>query len=130
MTAHARWLLGCLWVSPLTLGCSLGEPVTCSGIDCTDALVVDLGGAVPSSYTIEARGPNETRRFTCSEASLCNEAVFEGFTPFQVTVRVTWSGGSVEQVVAPMYEVVQPNGPDCPPTCRRALVTITIPEAQ
>jgi len=112
---------GLLW------GCSLGEPVTCSGIECTSALVVDLGGAVPSSYTIEVRGPNETRRFTCTEASLCNEAVFDDFTPTRVTIRVTWPGGSLEQEVTPGYEVVQPNGPGCPPICQRAVVTITIP---
>lgn len=126
MTVRGRlWIVGLLGAAPLP-GCSLGEPVTCSGIECANALVVDLDGA-PSSYVIEARGPNETRRFTCTEVSLCNEAVFENFTPTQVTIRVTWSDGSVEQVVTPAYEVVQPNGPDCPPICRRAVVTITIP---
>jgi len=127
---RARWRLlvvGLLavWVLP---GCSLGEPVACSGIECTNSLVVvDLDGAVPSSYVIEVQALNETRRFTCTAVSLCNGAVFDDFTPTQVTIRVTWSGGSVEQVVTPAYEVVQPNGPDCPPVCRRAVVTITIP---
>lgn len=120
-----RWaLLGAVSAGP---ACSLGEPVTCTGIECTSALVVALEGAVPSSYAIEVRGPNETRRFTCTEASLCNEAVFEGFTPVQATIRMEWSGGTFEEVVTPVYETVQPNGPDCPPICRRAVVTIEIP---
>ena len=114
-------------VAAVLVGCSLGEPVTCGGIECTDALVVELGGVVPPTYTIEARANNETRRYTCTEASLCTEAVFGGFTPDLVTIRVTWAGGSVEQVVTPVYEVVQPNGLDCPPVCELALVTISIP---
>jgi hypothetical protein len=127
MTAGGGLLVAGLWVSCLLAGCSLGEPVTCTGIECSNALVVELGGGVPSSYTIEARGNNEIRSYTCTEASLCREAVFTGFTPTQVTIRVTWSGGSAEEVVTPSYEVVQPNGPDCPPTCRLAVVTITLP---
>lgn len=126
MTAGWRLLVAGFWAAWLLPGCSLGEPVTCSGIECANALVVDLDGAVPSSYTIEARAANETRRFTCTAASLCNEAVFDDFTPTEVTIRVTWSGGSMEQVATPKYDLVQPNGPDCPPICRRAVVTITI----
>lgn len=123
-----RWrVMGAMGAGGLLLGCSLGEPVTCSGVECANALVVDLDGAVPSSYTIEVSAANQTRRFTCTAANLCGEAVFSDFTPPEVTIRVTWSGGNAEQVVMPAYEVVQPNGPDCPPTCRRALVTITIP---
>ena len=119
-----------VWVGGLLAGCSLGEPVTCTGIVCTSALVVALDGAVPSSYTIEARGPNETRRFTCTEASLCTEAVFEDFRPTQVTIEVTWAEGSTAQTLTPVYETVQPNGPDCPPVCLIAVVTITIPAPQ
>lgn len=129
MTPVRRSLGRCALLGAVVAGpaCSLGEPVTCTGIQCTNALVVEFQGAVPSSYTIEVRGPNETRRFTCTEASLCQEAVFEGFTPVQATIRLEWSGGTFEEVVTPVYQTVQPNGPDCPPICLRGVVTIEIP---
>jgi hypothetical protein len=43
--------------------------------------------------------------------------------PEQVTLSVSVAGVVlVSKTVTPTYEVMQPNGPDCPPTCRSGLI--------
>ena len=102
------------------LSCSDG---VCTLIGCTDGLTVVLRGDVPAGVTIVATAADGSQRTAQCESGPCRVA-FEGFHPEEVSVRVTWSDGSVAVTVRPQYMVSQPNGPNCPPTCRSDRVLI------
>lgn len=109
----------------------------CTEIGCSDEVAVIVSGALPAAYTIDlAAAGLETISLTCtngqsSEASIheCRPdgAVFRGLAPDEVTVTLTWEGGIVSDTVQPTYATTQPNGPDCPPTCRQGSLTLTLP---
>jgi hypothetical protein len=49
------------------------------------------------------------------------------FTPEEVDLVLTWDGDWITQTLHPTYTVREPNGPRCPPRCRRSLEHITLP---
>jgi hypothetical protein len=54
------------------------------------------------------------------------EAVQQG-RPVSLTVRVTQAGGELAQhTFSPQYATIQPNGPDCDPTCHVARDSATV----
>ncbi len=117
------------------LGACSDDPLTglqvCNQVGCDDGVMVTLTGEVPPIFTIKISGPDlETRTFEWDCVSnpcrgwrgafLANE------TPSEVTVEVSWEGGTVTSTFKLEYEIHQPNGPDCPPTCRQAQIQMLL----
>ncbi len=112
-------------------------PHACTEIGCTNELKIVIDGALPATYTIELAAPGlETVSLTCvngqsSEASIheCRPdgAVFRGLTPDEVTVTFTSDAAIVSDNLRPTYTTIQPNGPDCPPTCRQGTAKLSLP---
>lgn len=99
----------------------------CTEIGCSDGIVVEVNGAT-SDLTIEATGEDgEQQTLTCqvSSGDFCF-AQFAGFTPAQVTIRVAGDSQAIAVTLEPAYEVSQPNGPNCEPTCLTARVSIQL----
>lgn len=123
----------------LFAACTPAQPTVraCTEIGCSDELRIVVDGALPPTYTIDLAAPGlEPVSLTCtngqsSEASIheCRPdgAVFRGLAPDEVTVTLTWEGGIVSDTLHPTYAEAQPNGPDCPPTCRQGTATLTMP---
>ena len=114
----------------LAAGCSTAaEPKTCTEIGCTSGLTIKLDAAPAGPIRVEllAGGENGARYVVdCPTVQGCaGGAWFPGFTGDYAVVRATTSEGAFNWEVRPTYSVVQPNGPDCPPTCRTATVTLS-----
>jgi hypothetical protein len=116
---------------------TLALPLFLASCDCTEAgcasgLEVRLGQPVTEPLTIEAYslGPDNPRYvYTCSDASRCNMsgAFFEDYLPSSVSIRVTVGARTRTQSAQPAYRSFSPNGRDCGPTCRTAVVDIAAP---
>lgn len=109
----------------LLAGCPPTSPRACTLIGCTDGLGVEVSGAPAGPYRIELEVPGEAQRrvFRCDTPGACAPAFFE-VTPEVATVHLVTAAGTRSQQVRPAYNVTQPNGPDCPPRCRQARVTV------
>jgi hypothetical protein len=114
----------------LTLAGCQGITGACTLIGCHSGLVVQLDRAPAGAYRIEAfvaeSGPRQV--FDCAGVAQCGaETRFDDFTPETVTVRVITAAGTTTQTFQPSYSKYQPNGAECGPTCRTAVVTATLP---
>jgi hypothetical protein len=113
--------------------CSAPAPApaqrACTMIGCEDGLTVVVEGTPRGAYRVEARAEGEPPRVReCTSPEACGQVFFAGFLPGEVTVEVTAVGGArSSRTVRPRVETVQPNGPDCPPTCRQGRVTVPWP---
>lgn len=106
----------------------------CTQIGCDSGLMVRLDALPTGAFTVDVYSgtPNASPsyRYECTPGALpCLQDIFFadflGVDPF---IRVTTTNGSVlTQVTGLNYESYRPNGPNCPPDCRRALTTVTIP---
>jgi hypothetical protein len=121
-----------LIASTLTLcaaSCDVLSPRACTQIGCNDGFTVALEGSLPASYTVTISydGGDPFVRH-CSPTQPCQRVVFGADVIAQVvTVRVEGSDLDLTREVTPKYEILQPNGSDCPPTCQRAEVTVSVP---
>lgn len=109
--------------------CSNSYGEVCTLIGCESGLSVELVGDVPEEYTISVEpadgGPSRT--VECGPESACGAAVFfADFTPDSVRVTVEADGTTTSEPFKPSYELVRPNGPDCPPECRQATVVVEL----
>lgn len=107
-------------------GCDGSVDVACTEIGCSDGLAVVVHGQSGAQYDVEASATGgETRTGSCViDVSGSCSVFFYGFLPDEVTVAVTGAGQQMFSTLQPAYEDVQPNGPDCPPTCRQATIAI------
>ena len=81
---------------------------------------------VGTTVTLELRPTPWTVR--CGVDVDCSSGVF--FSDLRVDaveIRVENERGVTFTEVQPTYEETEPNGPDCPPTCYRAEVTVDTP---
>jgi hypothetical protein len=111
----------------------------CPKIICFDMLGVYLVGIRSDDYTLTAVAPDGTSvqvrcvdeigqsgaragqaRAECGRTSGIRPytILFLDFTPEIVTVTLAWDGNEISQKLEPEYDLYQPGGPDCPPTCR------------
>jgi len=107
--------------------CNVVGPSACTLIGCT-GLVVDVTGApsqTPVSVVVTAPD-GSTRSATCTSATGTCPVSFPDFTPASLTVRVSSGTQSTELTVQPGYLLTRPNGPECPPECRSARVTVAL----
>jgi hypothetical protein len=122
----------------------------CPTMMCIDTLGVYLVGFRSDDFTLTATTPDGTRvqvrcvdytgqsggslgrvRVECGgNAGLRpRSVVFFGFTPEILTVTLTWDGNEISQEFEPEYNLYQPAGPDCPPTCRTGGVVLNVLES-
>ncbi len=100
----------------------------CTKIGCESGLSVVVEGTPPAPYRVEARAAGESPRVReCPSPQECGQIFFADFLPAEVTVEVIAGAERSSRTVRPQVETVQPNGPDCPPTCRQARVTVPWP---
>jgi hypothetical protein len=123
---------GAFAVALLSTACSTPSPApaqrACTMIGCEDGLAVEIDGTPQGAYRVEARAPGESPRVReCASPAACGQIFFAGFLPEEVTVVVTAGDATSSRTVRPQVETVRPNGPDCPPTCRQARVTVPWP---
>lgn len=114
----------------LPAGCAPAAPAPriCTKIGCESGLSIEVEGAPQDPYRVEARAAGETPRVReCPSPPECGRIFFPDFLPAEVTVEVIAGGERSSRTVRPNVEVVQPNGPGCPPTCRQVRVTVPWP---
>jgi hypothetical protein len=116
----------------VVVGCSLveGPETICTLIGCESGLHVRLETLPAGAVKIEVFGRSSdgmpAYTYDCT-ASSCDQTVFfPGLILEQGSVRVTSSAGSRTTAIRPFYVSHRPNGPDCPPDCRQATVTVPI----
>ena len=124
----ALLIVGCIVAEVGLSACD--DPIghDCTLIGCFDGLQVDIRGLADTEYEVVAEGlEGESRTGECvvSSDGTCR-VMFVGFYPSEVTLSVTGADQQVSVKLQPAYEESQPNGPDCPPTCRNATVAIDL----
>ena len=109
-------------------GCAQSPPPSevCTLIGCDSGLTVVVEPGPSGEYTVRAETSGDSARTVqCTAMQPCaGGAFFRDFTPERATIQVIAGGDTTVQAVAPSYETLQPNGAECPPTCRRATVTV------
>ena len=106
-------------------GCDLTGPSACTLIGCTGLVVEVTGAPALTPVTVVVTAPDgSTRSGTCTSAGGACPVSFFDFTPATITIRVSTGTQTTEVTRQPMYEVTRPNGPECPPECRNARVTV------
>lgn len=126
------FVIGCLAILSLTACSTPTDPDTgsdriCTMIGCDSGITIVLENPPAGPYRIEAyvysQGPRYVHR--CERQSGCATRVFfPEFTPYRVFVEVISDVGTQRYEVVPKYQESQPNGPDCPPLCRTAVVRL------
>lgn len=124
-----RTLLLSLPLALLLTACSGStDPVrVCTLIGCDSGIELVLENPPTGAYRIEAYVYSEGPRYVyrCERQSGCNDRVFLAeFTPYRVFVEVISESGAQRYEVVPTYQESQPNGPNCPPTCRKAVIRL------
>jgi len=114
----------------------------CTLVDCLGSGVTLELENLPadSSYQVEVTNPaGESLALSCdgndmqgSAAIQCSsEKVYisleEDYAPEEFTVTITLNGEQLSEVFHPNYEISQPNGEGCPPTCYYATVVMKMP---
>lgn len=115
----------------------------CTEIGCTDGLTLRLlapeTGFADGSYVAAVTLGDDTSTCTWEVSGAvsgeCETTVFTSTeialtfmsTPAEVSLELTRDGSTVvTQALTPDYDTVQPNGPDCEPTCRQAVIPIEL----
>jgi hypothetical protein len=115
----------------------------CTLIGCYDSLTLEFSHPLSENYTLQLTSSiGETTSITCTTSSaegqisptanlsaMCqpNSIIISNYTPQKVTITITWNGGSYTSTATPTYQSVQPNGPNCPPTCSQATWQLDLP---
>ena len=114
-----------LLVAAFGSACDGVGPTACTLIGCTGLVVEVTGAPGQTPVTVVVTAPDgSTRSSTCTSTSGSCPVSFPDFTPTSVTIRVSTATQTTEVTTQPMYEVTRPNGPECPPECRNARVTV------
>ena len=146
-----RYLVGFLNLCVVGLAVlSLGCVQDCPQAGCDDSVRVGLVPEIEVAYDVALVLDGAAEAFTCvryyddlreewlwrpqpplPHHSLCSGEEFELWFVYRAppeSVEITlsaedgsWNGSLT---ASPTYQVVQPNGPDCPPTCHQAGLTI------
>jgi len=108
------------------LGCSDLSGRHCTLVACSNGISVRVEGLSEADISVTS-ATGETRGSTCPpfEPSIC-VAHFPDFTPEEATIRVEAGERQLSVTTNPAYDVLQPNGPECDPTCLQATVTISL----
>jgi len=105
----------------------------CEMVGCDSGLTVRLTGDPTAPFRVEvfagAPGQQPMYVYECADVSRCRQdAFFPGLILESAAIRVTTAGGSRLTTFDRIeYRTYRPNGDDCPPECRQAMVTADIP---
>jgi hypothetical protein len=102
---------------------------TCTLIGCDDGWAVEIvGGTLPATYTVRAVVDGRVvATHACTPDNPCGRQLFlPGLTAAQADLEIVGADLDLRWTVRPEYQLVQPNGPDCPPTCRQARVQVRL----
>ena len=98
----------------------------CTLIGCNNGLAVEVNSSLAQSFTVNVQtGTQVIHTFRCDPGQPCR-AFIENQTPEEVTVHLQTGQGTVSRSYRPEYRMNRPNGPDCPPACRQATVTVNV----
>lgn len=103
----------------------------CTEIGCESGIEVVLESPPAGAYRVEATVGGSAARYVyqCADEEGCAGRIFfPEFTPYRVFIEVTDATSTERYEVVPEYTEHRPNGPDCPPLCRNAV--IRLPEDQ
>lgn len=123
-----RRTAGLTILANLVWACGVSD-TACTLIGCSSGLIVRVSGLPegPATLTLQVEGQPPVIR-ACSSAELCElpGVQFTDQTPANATVLVTSGEFSKSFTISnPAYEDLRPNGADCPPVCRSAVVTLS-----
>jgi len=124
----AKYLAACGLA--LASGCDLLGPGDCTLIGCANGLTIALQSKPTVAYRVEVQASafSPVFVFECPDPARCTDQVrFDDFTPQTATVTITTERGTARQLVQPNYVESRPNGPNCEPLCRRAVVQLPAP---
>lgn len=99
----------------------------CTLIGCDSGLEIILENEPAGPYRIEAFVYSDGPRYVyeCSSTTGCQDRVFlADFTPDRIFIEVIRAGGTERYEVLPEYRESRPNGPNCPPLCRTAIIRL------
>jgi hypothetical protein len=108
--------------------CETPTGAACTLIGCSDGLTVEVHATSGMRVEVKASAAgDEMRTGTCTvlPSGTCTVR-FDDFKPESVSLVVSSEGQPATVTVTPTYEVVQPNGPDCPPACHQATVSVEL----
>jgi hypothetical protein len=115
----------------LAAGCGSDAVSVCPLLGCMSGLTVHLASLPAAPFRLEITVDGDldvVYSYDCTTAVRCNQDVmFPGLTAdnVHVTVRV---GNAVRSTdAAPSYIRSHPNGPNCPPECLTATITVLPP---
>lgn len=113
----------------LPLGCRSIVTGDCTLIGCSSGLMVSFATQPTMAYKVEVNSGvgGSTYTFDCPDPSRCSSAFFPDYLPDRVFITVTTLRGSQRTEATPQYQVHEPNGASCPPSCRNGQVTVALP---
>ena len=129
MTSRRGLIAVCAWLAVTGLvACDDVVGRGCTEIGCFDGLRVVVQGDPDVEYEVVASEPGGvTRTGDCQAVSDSSCSVyFPGYQPGEVTLVVTGPDQVLSLTVQPAYQESQPNGPDCPPTCRSSTIEVDL----
>lgn len=111
------------------LSCARDPAITgvCTEIGCESGIEVILESPPTGAYRVEASVGGSVPKYVyeCTSEAGCAERIFfPEFTPYRVFIEVTDATGTERYEAVPVYTERQPNGPECPPLCRNAVIRL------
>ena len=125
-------------IAAILVACGDFGPVTsCTEIGCDHQLTinfVDEDGAPLDEFSGEMTYDGEAIEFECepgddaygTEYHCRQGALIVSASPEEVVIDVSSGDLSASTTLTPEYDEVQPNGPDCPPTCEQGEETVAL----
>lgn len=108
----------------------------CTLMGCGNSLTVILAGDVPATFDLTVAG----QEASCVAGqwasghiglrSVCDQLVLPWSAaemPAAVTIVAAWGVREVTATAVPAFATLQPNGPNCEPTCQQGEATFTFP---
>jgi len=118
----------------LSAGCDdsiFSGGVACTDMGCSDRVTIRISEERPDSLSLTIYLNDDTEAYATTHCTNTNHPCILGVeekTPEIITVEATWENGESKQTFYPEYEDFQPNGPECPPICSRAMIEIDLLE--
>lgn len=115
----------------LTTGCHGITKGECTLIGCDSGLTTHLLSMPSAPFRVEVSvtGYPATYVYECADVTRCSQDIFfPGLIADRASVTVIVGNKSVTTSInSIVYNVSRPNGPDCPPECKRATVPVGVP---
>ncbi len=104
-------------LSALALSCDVHD---CTLAACDSGLLLLFPGGRPGPLTLSLTSPDAGARTVACDNNPCGAVTVRDYTPSSVQVEIVGPNGTVIRSFTPTYNRLQPNGPDCGPTCNQA----------